>query len=335
MAEISIIIPVYNVEKYLRKCLDSIVHQTLQDIEIICVNDCSLDNSLSILKEYAKKDHRIKIIDFKENHGVAVARNEAIKIAKGEYIGFVDSDDWIDSDFYEKIYNKVKETNSKLVIGNVQLESENGQKQNDYIVNDIIKKINNQPLYFNQLFWLGLYSSDLLKNNSIQFIENCIFGEDRLLPLKAAYYAKKIETVHDTFYHYIRNGNSITKSLKNEKILRSFMYSVKNIFDFINSVEMSSDEYNCVCNVFLENSLSFMLELEADFKNKFYESFRDEIFILLNKNRLINSNLYNDINSCINSNNFEVLENFAKKYMNKLMFSYIRKNLEQKRGINV
>ena len=83
MPKVSVIIPVYNVEKYLRKCLDSVCAQTLEDIEIICVNDCSPDDSIEILKEYASKDNRIKIIDFKENRGVAVSRNEAIKIATG------------------------------------------------------------------------------------------------------------------------------------------------------------------------------------------------------------------------------------------------------------
>ena len=120
MYKLSVIIPIYNVEQYLRKCLDSVCNQTLEDIEIICINDCSPDNSLEILKEYQKNDNRIKIIDFKENRGVAAARNEAIKIAKGEYIGFVDSDDWIDLDFYEKLYKKASYTSSQIAIANAK-----------------------------------------------------------------------------------------------------------------------------------------------------------------------------------------------------------------------
>ena len=84
------------------------MYQTLSDIEIICVNDCSTDNSFEILKEYASKDDRIKLIDFKENKGAAVARNTGIDEAKGEYIGFVDSDDFIDLDFYEKLYKEAR-----------------------------------------------------------------------------------------------------------------------------------------------------------------------------------------------------------------------------------
>lgn len=335
MYKISIIIPIYNTEKYLRRCLDSVCNQTFGDIEIICINDCSTDGSLNILNEYAQKDNRIKIIDFKENRGVAIARNTGIDEAQGEYISFVDADDYVDLDFFEKLYNKAIKTNSKLVVSNVQLETENLQKQNDYIINDILKKIKDQPLYYNQLFWLGLYNSNLLKSNSIKFIENCIYGEDRLLPLKAAYYAKKIETVYDTFYHYVRNSSSITKGLKNKKILQSFILSVKNIFEFINNIEISSNDYTCVSEVFLENSLSFMLELDVHLRKEFYESFKSKIFVLLDENKLINSNLYNDILKYINFDNFENLENFAKRYMNKLMFDCIRKNINPKRGVNV
>ena len=335
MYKISIIIPIYNTEKYLRRCLDSVCNQTFVDIEIICINDCSTDGSLNILNEYAQKDNRIKIIDFKENRGVAIARNTGIDEAQGEYISFVDADDYVDLDFFEKLYNKAIKTNSKLVVSNVQLETENLQKQNDYIINDILKKIKDQPLYYNQLFWLGLYNSNLLKSNSIKFIENCIYGEDRLLPLKAAYYAKKIETVYDTFYHYVRNSSSITKGLKNKKILQCFIFSLKNIFEFINNIEISPNDYTCVSEVFLENSLSFMLELDVYLRKEFYDSFKNTIFVQLDKNNLINSNLYNDISKHINFDNFENLENFAKKYMNKLMFDCIRKNINPKRGVNV
>ena len=102
MPKISVIVPVYKVEKFLPKCLESLINQTLKDIEIICINDGSPDNSLKILEEYAKKDSRIKIINQK-NAGPSVARNNGMSAASGEYIGFVDSDDWIDLDFYEKL----------------------------------------------------------------------------------------------------------------------------------------------------------------------------------------------------------------------------------------
>lgn len=96
MEKVSVIIPIYNVGLYIRKCLDSIVNQTLKNIEIICINDGSTDNSIGIVEEYAKLDNRIKVIDFKENKGVSIARNTGINQANGEYISFIDPDDFID-----------------------------------------------------------------------------------------------------------------------------------------------------------------------------------------------------------------------------------------------
>lgn len=120
MVRISVIIPVYNSEQHLRKCLETLCSQTLQDIEIICVNDCSIDNSFFILQEYAKKDKRIKLIDLKENKGAAVARNIGIESVSGQYLGFVDSDDFVDQNFYEKLYERAVKTDSDVVKGNIK-----------------------------------------------------------------------------------------------------------------------------------------------------------------------------------------------------------------------
>lgn len=105
--KISIIVPVYNVEKYLSKCLNSLINQTLAELEILCVNDGSTDNSAKILADFAKMDSRIKVF-FQENSGQSAARNLAIERATGEYLGFVDSDDWVDLDYFEKLYNTAK-----------------------------------------------------------------------------------------------------------------------------------------------------------------------------------------------------------------------------------
>ncbi|MBR6356405.1 MAG: glycosyltransferase [Alphaproteobacteria bacterium] len=115
MVKVSIIVPVYNVEKYLGKCLESLTAQTLKDIEIICINDGSTDDSLTVLQNFAAKDKRIKLID-KENGGPGVARNLGIKTAKGEYIGFVDPDDWVREDMYENMYAQAKRLDSDIVI---------------------------------------------------------------------------------------------------------------------------------------------------------------------------------------------------------------------------
>ena len=115
MPKISIIVPVYNVEKYLRKCVDSILNQTFKDFELILVDDGSIDTSGKICDEYNLKDNRIKVIH-KENGGLSSARNAGLDIAQGEYIGFVDSDDWIELDMYEELYKICKENDTDVGI---------------------------------------------------------------------------------------------------------------------------------------------------------------------------------------------------------------------------
>ena len=110
------IVPVYNVEEYLPECLDSILSQTLTNIEVICIDDGSSDNSVKILKEYENKDKRIKLL-FQKNQGAAVARNAGLKIAEGEYVSILDSDDFFEPDFLEKMYNQCKKLESLSING--------------------------------------------------------------------------------------------------------------------------------------------------------------------------------------------------------------------------
>ena len=118
--KVSVIIPVYNAENYLQQCLDSVANQTLQDIEIICVNDGSTDRSLEILRSFEKKDNRFIILT-QENQGAAVARNEGLSIAKGEFISVLDADDFFDPNMLKAAYNRLVETNSEIAIFKVQL----------------------------------------------------------------------------------------------------------------------------------------------------------------------------------------------------------------------
>ena len=137
MNKVSIIIPVYNVQKYLRKCLDSIVNQTFKNIEIIIINDGSSDNSLNICKEYSKKDKRINIIN-KHNEGVSKARNTGLLYATGEYISFIDSDDWVEQNMIEELYNSITSNKADLCICNFIKENKN---KRDYIKSNINQKI--------------------------------------------------------------------------------------------------------------------------------------------------------------------------------------------------
>lgn len=205
---VSIIIPIYNTGKYLQRCLDSIIHQSLLDIEIICINDSSTDNSLEILKEYAEKDDRIKLIDFKENKGVSVARNAGIDIAKGEYLSFVDSDDCIDLKFYEKLYNKAIEGSADIVKGNLRYIDENNKTLNDF--KNLNDKIRENKFNFNCNFSSAIYKASLIKSNQIVFQPDISCGEDRLFQIMALLNSNKIEIIDDVYYNYIRHTNSLT-----------------------------------------------------------------------------------------------------------------------------
>ena len=118
MEKVSIIVPVYNVEKYLECCLESLINQTLKDIEIICVNDGSTDNSGKILENYAAKDNRIKVIH-QVNGGQAAARNNGLNAVNGKYINFIDSDDWVDLDFIEKLYDAAERNSADIAVASI------------------------------------------------------------------------------------------------------------------------------------------------------------------------------------------------------------------------
>lgn len=206
MIKVSVIIPVYNAQDYLQRCLDSVCNQTLKDIEIICVNDCSTDNSLNILREYAEKYSNMKVIDCKVNGGESVARNIGLDNASGEYLGFVDNDDEIDLDFYEKLYNKAKECNADIAKGEVYQLNFDGT--NHY--GDLNKKIKEYDslLYFVYHWWTAIFKSSIVKDNNIKFIEGYPLGGDVLFLNKIVLASNSITLVDDALYHYHRRDDS-------------------------------------------------------------------------------------------------------------------------------
>lgn len=201
--KVSVIVPVYNTEQYLKRCLDSICFQTLKDIEIICINDASTDDSLHILKEYALLDNRIKIVNFEQNQEVSHARNTGIEMARGEYIGFVDSDDTIESYCYEKLYNSAKESDADIAKG--ALKAVNGKYSG---VRQINTKIKENRAYFWQEFTSAIFRRDFLMKNNLKFSEKIDAWEDPLFALQCAKRANVISFVDDVVYNYITRLDS-------------------------------------------------------------------------------------------------------------------------------
>lgn len=247
MIKVSIIVPVYNVEKYLEKCLDSLINQTLKDIEIICVNDGSTDNSQKILEKYSKKDNRITIIN-QDNAGLSVARNSGIDIAKGEYIGFVDSDDWVDLNFYEKLYNSAIENDADIAVSSIirwrKYNKKYRIKYEDKIYQSLEEKVSACGIPRICYVWNKLYKSEILRNK--YFTPNVYFEDIIWLP-KIIKSSNKLITVSNTNYYYRANNNSIVKKTSKKK--QKDNYNAKKImvkFFSDNNLELSKKERTLV-----------------------------------------------------------------------------------------
>ena len=218
--KLSVVLIVYNTEKYIEECLDSLVNQTLDNIEIICVNDESTDNSLNILKRYAKKYDNIRIIDQK-NQGGAVAGNNGLKQAKGEYVALLDSDDIVVEDAYEKLYNKAKETDSDIVGGKPNIYMGGYQREISYKHNIWLKERTIDPnedfdIDYDVFYWNKIYRRELIEKNDIYMIPGKLYA-DAPFVFKAYFYAKKITLIPDVVYYWRKRqiNTSVTKSLLN------------------------------------------------------------------------------------------------------------------------
>ena len=221
MPKISIIIPVYNTEKYLVKCIDSLLYQSLEDIEIICVNDGSTDNSQKILDNYAKKDKRIKVIH-QENKKQGAARNRGMEIATGEYIGYVDSDDWVDFDYFEELYIAAKKHNLDIALAtNVRIGNGKTKKrlkiEKEHVALNLQEKLDLCNQFKNECPTNKIYRRKFLIENNIAWPEG-VYCEDKIYTLKAIFWANGIVSVPDVNYYYFRRHNSTVKSNKQSKI---------------------------------------------------------------------------------------------------------------------
>lgn len=243
--KVSIVIPVYNAEKYLSECLRSLINQTLSEIEIICINDGSSDNSLIILENFQSKDDRIKIIN-QENSGVSVARNNGINLAVGEFVGFVDSDDWVDEDYFEKLYNSAKRFNSEVSAGSFYrrgkiLKSKKLKYEKEEIFIEPADKIKQAFIPKYNYIWNKIYKRESLLKINIPF-EKDRYYEDILWLVKIIYYLKGFVTVPNTFYHYRKNAGSIVTQ-KSTKHLEDRLYAESEMNNFMETHKIPIQMY--------------------------------------------------------------------------------------------
>lgn len=281
---VSVIVPVYNVESYLPKCIDSILEQTLSNIEVILINDGSTDNSGNIIDDYAKRDQRIITIH-KENGGQGSARNEGLKIAKGKYIGFVDADDWIDKDMYEKLTNVAVKENSDLVVCgrkvfniqgelkyelNLDMEVINIKKNNllDYIVEKLFFK--HTVVVYNKI-----YRNDIIRRKNLFFKEVSEVGsEDTLFNYCYLMNTQKICSLSAVFHNQLAREGSTAREYK--------FGAMKRTANLLRNIQSYSNEIGCnevglnTLPIFLLFFQQWNYNLLKNYSNNFCRDFRME-----------------------------------------------------------
>lgn len=250
MEKVSIIVPVYNVEEYLEKCICSIINQTYQNIEIIIINDGSTDNSRQICEKYARMDTRIKLIN-KKNGGLSSARNCGIKNASGNYILFVDSDDYIEKNTVETFLQKIEQKKLEVIIGNAYVDDAKGNEEkfikkrdkNQNVVSGIDYLINkNKKSFFCVFVCINMYRRDFILQNNLFFKEGILHEDEDWTP-RVFMKAKKVKGIDFVFYHYIKHReNSITNSKDKTRNMIDLLYIYTSLEKEINNSNLTKKQ---------------------------------------------------------------------------------------------
>ena len=261
--KISIIVPIYNVEKYLNRCIDSIINQTYKNLEIILVDDGSPDNCGKICDEYAKKDNRIKVVH-KENGGVSSARNAGLDIVTGDYIGFVDGDDYIKFNMYEKLLNSAIKYNSDIAFCNSEIHYNNEIIPSNF--NNHLMCYNTSEFIIDIMIGggqrsacLAIYKKDLI--DGIYFDEKIYFSEDYFFNYNIAKKSQLIINIGEDLYCYCRRNSSVTKTYNYETCKNRMNIAVEIYNEEKNNNELRPyalkgilDEIFCSINIVLKNN---------------------------------------------------------------------------------
>lgn len=337
MVEISVIIPVFNVEKYLNECLDSICNQTFEDIEIICVNDGSTDNSLVILEEYASKDSRIKIIS-QQNQGLAASRNCGFAHSIGKYVYFIDSDDYLELDALKKLYNNAISNNSDMVMFKFQKVDDfrnvhrRGVAFNiDRFFGDIdysnftftYKEVKSQVMNSAFSACLKLYKKEFVDSLDFTFPVGLNF-EDVPVHVKVMIEAERISFVPESLYNYRSNPDSILNSSANG-------FDIFKVIDLVEDYLKSNDYYDEFENEFISFKIAQILiylktEKSDDYFNKTKHEFKK---ITIKDEKTIRRYALNEYNYVLESNSF--VEYYSKKNNKKSNFNNKKSNSLRKK----
>ena len=265
---LTVIVPVFNTEKYLRKCLDSIVYQTYQNIEVLIIDDCSTDNSKSIVFEYQKEHHNLKYYKNDNNMGVGYSRKFGAENAEGDYIAFIDSDDWIELNYYDKMIKTILEDKSDIAVSGViseynnYISAEPRYEINYHQVIDSSFALRIMAKYYMQNFYISpnmnnrVYKKSLVVDNSIcnDFSKQ---AQDNYSSFFAFLYASKVSLVPDIYYHYYQRSGSAVHSFSEEYINNYFnvLKHIKQTLKDINQLEKNKEVFMC----FTDRSINWIV----------------------------------------------------------------------------
>lgn len=238
MTKVSIILPIYNVEKYLKRSMDSLLNQTLKDIEIVMVDDESPDKCPQLCEEYKSKYPNVKVIH-KKNGGLGMARNSGLEVCEGEYVAFIDSDDFVDIHMFEDLYNYAHQNSLDACFCGYnnykdKLHIRERKEKNDYeicagrkAVDDVLMDmVGSEPSYYSDVkilssMWKGIYSLDVIKKNKLQFVsEREFIAEDIMFHIDFLPHANKVGFVPGCYYYYCDNGTSLTRSYRSDRFTK-------------------------------------------------------------------------------------------------------------------
>ncbi len=276
--KVSIILPVYNVDKYLRQSLDSLISQSLKEIEIICVNDGSTDDCFNILEEYAQKDSRIKVIH-KKNAGTGAARNDGLKVATGECIGFVDPDDWVRENMFERLYSLIKEKDVEIVMCTPGGFDEQSQQERDFpyfvdanfkeeLENGVFNWQSISPFSYPMCVWNKLYKKELFDRHNIDFAEGLDF-EDHKVIFKSLLTAEKIFFIREKLYIYRFNRVGSILSDNNRRLIDHI-----EIFNIVENILIETGTMSHLRKDFvtykIHNLLYYYSMIKEEHKGEYY-----------------------------------------------------------------
>lgn len=296
MVAVSIIIPVYNVEKYIRKALDSVVNQSLKDIEIICINDCTPDKSFEIVKEYASKDNRFKLIEQPTNQGQGMARNLGIEIAKGDYIMFLDPDDWYEEDACELCFNQIKENNNDFVVFDFYEVNEKNisKKCRSTILSPYKNVLDDKNINLGKLKTnfikacytvIAIYKTEFLKKNNIKYDKSLRLAEDVIFYFLAIVNASTISVLNKPIYNYLKHDNSTSRNRANINYNEHFIARM-DAYNIVKNSPLHDKLINYTMIYIIRSTLAWYriwFPISNTEKKNFYNKMK-EMFIFFDKN---------------------------------------------------